>query len=73
MTDSIIELIGGTPLLRLGKTIEKMDLKADVFVKLESFNPGGSAKDRVALSMIDDAESRGLLKPHRRTSKLPVF
>ena len=63
MTDSIIELIGGTPLLRLGKTIEKMDLKADVFVKLESFNPGGSAKDRVALSMIDDAESRGLLKP----------
>ena len=63
MANSIIELIGGTPLLRPDKTIRQKNLKADVLMKLESFNPGGSAKDRVALSMIDDAESRGLLKP----------
>ena len=60
---SIDQLIGRTPLLEL-KNLEKSEgLKARVLAKLESFNPAGSAKDRVALSMIDDAEARGLLKP----------
>ena len=60
---SIDQLIGRTPLLEL-KNLEKSEgLKARILAKLESFNPAGSAKDRVALSMIDDAEARGLLKP----------
>jgi len=58
----IDQLIGNTPLLRL-KKIEKMfDLKAEIIAKLESFNPGGSVKDRIALAMINDAENKGLLK-----------
>lgn len=60
---SLIELIGNTPLVEV-KNIEKAEgLKSRLVVKLESFNPGGSAKDRVAQSMIEDAEKRGLLKP----------
>ena len=57
------ELIGGTPLLELANLKKKQDLSATVLAKLEYFNPAGSAKDRAALSMIDDAENRGLLKP----------
>lgn len=60
---SLAELIGGTPLLQLNKLAKKEGLKARVLVKLESFNPGGSVKDRPALSMIQDAEKRGVLKP----------
>ncbi|WP_297872119.1 cysteine synthase A [uncultured Oscillibacter sp.] len=57
------QLIGRTPLLELVR-IEKEDgLRARVLAKLECFNPAGSAKDRVALAMIDDAENRGLLRP----------
>ena len=56
---SIEQLIGGTPLLQLPAD----GLKARVLVKLESFNPGGSVKDRAALSMIADAEEKGLLPP----------
>ena len=57
------QLIGRTPLLELVR-IEKEDgLKARVLAKLECFNPAGSAKDRAALAMIDDAERRGLLRP----------
>ena len=57
------QLIGGTPLLELTH-IEKQDgLKARVLVKLEYFNPAGSVKDRIAKAMIDDAETRGALKP----------
>jgi len=52
-------LIGATPLLELGR----LGSKARVLAKLESFNPGGSAKDRVALAMIEDAEKRGILTP----------
>ena len=60
---SVSQLIGRTPLLEL-TNIEKNDaLKARVLVKLEGCNPAGSAKDRVALSMIEDAEQRGILKP----------
>jgi len=57
------QLIGHTPLLRAMHIEEKEGLKAKLLLKLEGFNPGGSAKDRVGLAMIDDAEKRGLLKP----------
>lgn len=58
--DSVLELIGKTPMLRLKKICK--DLKAEIIAKLELFNPGGSVKDRIALSMIEDAERKGLLK-----------
>ena len=57
------ELIGGTPLLELTNIAREQALQARVLVKLEYFNPGGSAKDRVALSMVNDAEKSGKLKP----------
>lgn len=60
---SLTELIGNTPLLELSILKKELGLKADILAKLEYFNPGGSVKDRVALSMIEDAERRGVLKP----------
>ncbi len=60
--ESIQDLVGHTPLLRLGNYEKKYGLSATLLAKLESFNPAGSAKDRVALSMLDDAENRGLIK-----------
>ena len=60
---SVDELIGRTPLLELTNTEKKENLYARVLAKLEAMNPAGSAKDRVALSMINDAEARGVLKP----------
>lgn len=57
------QLIGNTPLLELTKLEKLFGLKCRLLGKMESFNPGGSAKDRVALKMIDDAEEKGLLKP----------
>ncbi len=59
---SIEELIGGTPLLRLSHIEEAEGTKAHILAKLESFNPAGSAKDRIAKRMIDDAEKAGLLR-----------
>ena len=59
---SIDELIGKTPILELKKIGNKLGLKAKILAKLEYFNPAGSVKDRIAKAMIDDAESRGLLK-----------
>lgn len=59
---SIDQLIGNTPLLHLQATEKMLGLSAHLLAKLEFFNPGGSAKDRVALSMIQDAEKRGILK-----------
>ena len=56
------ELIGNTPLLELGALVKALGLKARLLAKMESFNPAGSSKDRVALSMIEDAQKRGLLK-----------
>ena len=56
------ELIGNTPLLELNAVKKEKGFSATILAKLESFNPAGSAKDRVALSMIEDAEARGLLK-----------
>ena len=52
---SIIDLIGNTPLLELVQIEEKFQLKAKLYAKLESFQPAGSAKDRVAKQMIEDA------------------
>lgn len=60
--NSLTELIGNTPLLEV-RNIEKSEhLKARLLVKIESFNPGGSAKDRIALAMVEDAERSGALK-----------
>jgi len=59
---SIAELIGKTPLLELSNYEKKHGLKATVIGKLEYFNPAGSVKDRIAKSMIEDAEAKGLLK-----------
>lgn len=61
LCNSMEELIGNTPLLRLEKIEKSLNLNAKLFAKLEMFNPGGSAKDRVAKSMLDDAEKRGLI------------
>ncbi len=61
ITSDITELIGGTPLVQLKRLPERE--WATVLGKLESFNPGGSVKDRIALAMIEDAEAKGLLKP----------
>ena len=58
----ITDLIGGTPLLKLNNLIEKNDLGADVYAKLEYFNPAGSVKDRIALRMIDEAEKSGKIQ-----------
>ena len=60
--DSITDAIGNTPIVRLNNLTEGLD--AEVDVKLESFNPTGSVKDRVAVAMIEDAEEKGLLKPN---------
>lgn len=59
---SAAQLIGRTPLLELTNLEQAYGLEARLLAKLESFNPGGSAKDRVALAMIEDAEARGVLK-----------
>ena len=60
--ESFNELVGKTPLLELKNIENDLKLKAKVIVKLECFNPAGSAKDRVALNMIEKAEEKGLLK-----------
>jgi cysteine synthase A len=61
IAENVCELIGNTPMVRLRRVVEPH--MAPVIAKLESFNPGGSVKDRICLSMIEDAEARGLLKP----------
>lgn len=60
--NSLSELIGNTPMMRLHKIEEALGLRSQLLAKVESFNPGGSIKDRVALNMIIDAEQRGLLR-----------
>ena len=60
--NEITELIGSTPLVKLKNYSENRDLKATLLAKVEFFNPAGSVKDRIAKAMIDDAESKGLLK-----------
>lgn len=61
--DKLTDIIGGTPLLELKKYEKENGLYARILVKLEMLNPAGSVKDRVARSMIEDAEAKGLLKP----------
>lgn len=58
---NILETIGNTPMVKLNKIVEGID--ATVLAKIETFNPGNSVKDRMALKMIEDAEKQGLLKP----------
>ncbi|MBR5551604.1 MAG: cysteine synthase A [Muribaculaceae bacterium] len=60
---SLIDLIGNTPLVQLNNIITDFNLKACILAKIESFNPGGSVKDRAALAMIEDAEQKGQLLP----------
>ena len=59
----LTDIIGNTPLLELSKFSQNRGLKRSLIAKIESFNPGGSAKDRIALAMVEDAEKKGLLSP----------
>ncbi len=61
IVDSVLELIGQTPMVRLHRVVPEG--AAEIVAKLESYNPAGSVKDRIALAMIEDAERRGLLRP----------
>ena len=60
--DSILDLVGKAPLVELKRIEEKEGLQAKLIAKVESFNPAGSVKDRIAKAMIEDAEAKGLLK-----------
>jgi cysteine synthase A len=62
---SVAELVGGTPIVKLERLMG--DLDAELFAKLESFNPGGSVKDRIGVSMIEAAEREGRIEPGRTT------
>lgn len=64
--DNVIQLIGNTPILHLHKMEEEEGLEANIYAKVEGFNPGGSVKDRAALNMIEAAEKEGKLKPGGR-------
>ena len=68
--DHVYELIGYTPVVRLNRMVPEGS--ATVYVKLESANPGGSVKDRIALSIIEDAEARGALKPGHESWRPPA-
>ncbi|MBQ8056454.1 MAG: cysteine synthase A [Paludibacteraceae bacterium] len=61
--NNLTELVGKTPLVNLQRISAQKGAKAQVIAKVEFFNPGGSVKDRIALNMINDAESKGILKP----------
>ncbi len=66
--DSLIELVGNTPLLRLRKVTRQLGVESagpDVLAKVEYFNPGGSVKDRIALRMVEAAEASGELQAGR--------
>ena len=60
--NAITELIGKTPIMKLGRYASLKNLNAEIYAKLEYFNPAGSVKDRIALAMLNDAEEKGLLK-----------
>ena len=61
--ENILGAIGNTPLIRINNLTKQYGIKAQVFAKMESLNPGYSVKDRIGVSMIDDAEAKGILKP----------
>src|SRR5436853_557287 len=63
VADSILELVGNTPLVRLRRLSEAENLDCTLLAKVETVNPGGSVKDRVAIAMVDAAERDGLLRP----------
>lgn len=63
IAEKLTDLVGNTPLLRLNRLEASEGVKAEIIAKLESFNPQGSVKDRIALSMVEDAEKRGILRP----------
>lgn len=63
IAQKLTELIGNTPLLQLSNYAEGKNLEANVIVKLESYNPAGCVKERIALAMVEDAEAKGILKP----------
>ena len=63
IANKLTDLVGNTPLMELSGYSGKYGLEQNIIAKLEAFNPAGSVKDRVALSMIEDAEARGALKP----------
>lgn len=63
IAENLTQLIGRTPLVELSRLMADRAGGARLFAKVESFNPGGSAKDRIALAMLDDAQARGLLSP----------
>lgn len=63
VADSILDLVGNTPLVRLHRIAEEEGLRCDLIAKVEQGNPGGSVKDRVAIAMVDAAEEAGLLRP----------
>ena len=62
--DSVEELIGGTPLVRLHRLEQRYHLDCQILAKLERQNPGGSIKDRAAVQMLDDAQQQGILNPN---------
>ena len=59
---NVLELIGNTPLVKINNITRQHGIKAQVYAKMESLNPGYSVKDRIGVSMIDDAERKGILK-----------
>lgn len=63
IAEKLTDLVGNTPMLKLNQIKESEGIRANLIAKLESFNPLGSVKDRIALAMVEDAEKRGSLKP----------
>ena len=72
IANKLTDLVGNTPLMELSGYSGKYGLNQNIIAKLEAFNPAGSVKDRVALSMIEDAEARGALKPGATLSNRPA-
>lgn len=72
IASKLTDLIGNTPLLQLNSFDKSKGVNANIIAKLEYFNPLGSVKDRIAFAMIEDAEAKGLLKPVRSSSSLPL-
>ncbi|MCT6880136.1 MAG: cysteine synthase A [Commensalibacter sp.] len=70
--DSILQTIGGTPLVRPGNLLKKDQVEADILLKLEFFNPLASVKDRIALAMVLQAEEEGLITPGKSTLVEPT-
>mmetsp|Transcript_9463 Transcript_9463/g.13906 ORF Transcript_9463/g.13906 Transcript_9463/m.13906 type:complete len:366 (-) Transcript_9463:52-1149(-) len=70
IAENVLELVGGTPLVKLNKVVEGCG--AEIVAKLESFNPANSVKDRIALSMINEAEARGDIVPGKTTLVEPT-